>query len=137
MESSPTSHRRRIIQSQQLVQSATAPSSRQQQGRQFWTGGRLLDALEHLKAHPDDVCMARLSKEEAKDHHDYATTASSILVLLGGPIPSDTLVDVTDHDFSYVADSFDVGEMTRMTTQWFQKTHEKQSMCARRFTGAF
>jgi hypothetical protein len=105
-----------IVKDEKLIEAAATSA----QGRQFWTGGRLADALGHLKIHPEDVCMVRYSTggqggaEEEK------------IVLLGGPIPSRTLVDVTNHDFSYIADSFDVGEMTNLVQEWFLKDFQKE-----------
>lgn len=96
-----------VVKNQDLVKKAAESAP----GRQFWTGGRLEGALEHLKAHPNDVCMVR---------HD------GLIVLLGGPIHRGTLVDVTEHDFSNIADSFDVGEMTSLVEQWFKKDFDKQ-----------
>lgn len=66
------------------------------------------DARAHLKTHPNDVCMVRCQASVGEN---------SKIVLMGGPIPEGTLVDVTDHDFRYIADSFDVGEMTSLVEQ--------------------
>lgn len=96
-----------VVKDDSLVQKAATSA----QGRLFWTGGRLEDALEHLIHHEDDVCMAR---------------CDNLIVMLGGPIPDKVLVDVTEYDFSHIADSFDVGEMTSMVEQWFQKDFDVQ-----------
>mmetsp|Transcript_12355 Transcript_12355/g.27054 ORF Transcript_12355/g.27054 Transcript_12355/m.27054 type:complete len:1420 (-) Transcript_12355:239-4498(-) len=96
-----------IVKNEILAKKATVSA----QGRQFWTGGCIKEAYQHLKSHPNDVCMVRY-----KDS----------IVLLGGPIPQGNLVDVTDHDFSYVADSFDIGEMTSLVKLWFTKDFNKE-----------
>jgi hypothetical protein len=97
-----------IVKNDKLAQTAACSV----QGRKFWTGGRIEDAQVHLILHPNDVCMVRYHADK--------------IVLLGGPIPKSTLVDVTDHDFANIADSFDVGEMTSLVEQWFQKDFNKQ-----------
>ena len=74
------------------------------------------DAARHLEENPNDVCLVRWQEKQ-------------INVLLGGPIPKQTLLDVTDHDFSYIKDSFDVGEMTSLVEQWFRRTeNDKRGM---------
>ncbi|CAB9512758.1 expressed unknown protein [Seminavis robusta] len=101
-----------IVKDPNLIKKAAASAY----GRSFRTGGRLEDALQHLQQHPNDVCMVRLDVDSGADRK---------VVLLGGPIPSRTLLDVSDHDFSSVADSFDVGEMTSLVEQWFKKDFGK------------
>ena len=96
-----------IVTDEALRDKATTPA----QGRLYWTGSQLDDAKQHLAHRPNDVCMVR---------HDNS------VVLLGGPIPDGMLVDVTNHDFSDAADSFDVGEMTRLVELWFRKDFDKQ-----------
>ena len=96
-----------IVQDDTLRKMATTPV----QGRLFWTGGRIEEANKHLTLCPNDVCMVR--------HND-------LIVLLGGPIPKGKLLDVTRHDFSDTADSFDVGEMTSLVEQWFKKDFDKE-----------
>lgn len=96
-----------IVQDDTLRKMATTPA----QGRLFWTGGRIEEANKHLRLFPNDVCMVR---------HNNS------IVLLGGPIPKGKLLDVTRHDFSDTADSFDVGEMTSLVDQWFKKDFDKE-----------
>ena len=110
-----------IIQDEHLIKAATSSA----EGRQFWTGGRLEDAMEHLQHNPNDVCMVRLFQPQ-NDRGESAAAKTSKIVLLGGPIPQDTLLDVTNRDFSDIADSFDVGEMTNLVVQWFQNDFKKQ-----------
>jgi len=103
-----TSANYKMIKHEKLIKSAAFPAV----GRKFWTGGCFEDAQEHLESHPNDVCMVRYQDK---------------IVLMGGPIESkDVLLDVTDHDFSGTADSFDVGEMTSLVEQWFQNDFNKK-----------
>lgn len=79
-------------------------------GRHFWTGGGIADATEYLKNNRGDVCMVRHNGKK---------------VLIGGPIPDGTAVDVSNKNFSHVADSFDVGQMTAHVVAWFKTDFSK------------
>ena len=47
------------------------------------------------------------------------------LVLLGGPIPFGTLVDVTNRNLAVYGDLLDIGEMPALAREWFKKEHNQ------------
>lgn len=96
----------KVIQDRELVRLAV----KSKQGREFYTTFHIEDAQSYLNEKPHDVCMARYQGKK---------------VLLGGPIPSGNAVDVTNETFSFVADAFDVGQMTTLVQKWFKDDFSK------------
>mmetsp|Transcript_8496 Transcript_8496/g.18322 ORF Transcript_8496/g.18322 Transcript_8496/m.18322 type:complete len:1492 (-) Transcript_8496:1169-5644(-) len=94
-----------------LLQNATTSA----EGRQFWTGTSIQQQQQQQQdVGSQDVGLVRTTQQQ--------------LWLLGGPIPTGTALNVTNHDFSAWADSFDVGEMTNMVKQWFQKDFDNHQV---------
>ena len=97
-----------VVRDSKLQRIATSAN----EGRKFWTGPCVNDALKHLQSFPNDVCLVPYQDKKK--------------VMLGGPIPAGTLLDVTGENFALFADSFDVGEMSELTKEWFQNTFDQQ-----------
>jgi hypothetical protein len=95
------------------------------QGRRFMTAGRVQDAVAHLAQYENDVCLFRTSTTSHSSSPHDGGTPTTMKLLIGGPIPAGTALDVTTEDFNYAADSFDVGQMTSLVKEWFYEDFKK------------